>query len=102
VPTYDYQDLVTGEVFEVEQRISEPAFTHRHPPSGTLHHAPTSGVGLLERGGNHPIKRLISRGAPFQLKSGPAGGWGETGYSKTSQQRAYEARTGLKTTKRAE
>lgn len=44
MPLYVYQGLNTGETFEVEQRISEPALTHN----------PTTG---------EPIKRLIGRPA---------------------------------------
>lgn len=102
--TYEYQDLATGEVFEVEQKITEPAFTHRES-TGTFRtlsedfrgaHAvsqdysrPCSDEPPLIR--LRPVKRLISRGAPFQLKSGPAGGWGSSGYSKPEHERKAEA-----------
>jgi hypothetical protein len=96
--TYDYVDLVNGDVHEVQQKITDKAWTHVH-----------DGVwlaclpGSTEPHGAHPVKRLISaESGGFRLVSGPSGGWGQQGYSKTPQQRSYEAKTGRKTTTRAE
>ncbi len=89
--TYEYQDLDTGEVYEVEQRITESAYRSVTPIPGTTgiwSHFDPNGPEM------HPVKRLISRGAPFQLKSGPAGGWGQSGYSKPEYERKAEAQLG--------
>lgn len=83
MPTYLYE-CAAGAEFEVTQKMTD----------AKLSECPLCGACTP--------KRLISGAAPFQLKSGPSGGWGETGYSKTPQQRTYEHKTGLKTTRRAE
>jgi hypothetical protein len=61
--TYVYQIISTGKTLEVEQRISEDAHT------------------VLEVDGEMvSVKRLISAAPGFNLVSGPAGGWAESGY----------------------
>lgn len=61
--TYDYEVITTGQVIQVEQRISEPAHT------------------VLEVDGElRTVRRLISGTPGFNLIAGPAGGWAESGY----------------------
>lgn len=93
--TYEYQDLITGEVFEVQQRISEPAFTHRIGEKllrvAQEHEAaelpPLEQSFTLSEQKAHPVKRLISaQSGGFRLVSGDSGGWSESGYGHTPGQ----------------
>jgi predicted nucleic acid-binding Zn ribbon protein len=62
--TYTYLVEATGQVIEVEQRITEEAHT------------------VLEFDGELvTVRRLISRAPGFQLKPGPSGGWTSQGYA---------------------
>lgn len=72
--TYEYLVIATGQVVEVQQRISEPAHT------------------VLEVDGELvSVKRLISaESGGFRLVSGASGGWGSQGYSKPEHERKAE------------
>lgn len=83
MPTYLYE-CAAGAEFEVTQKMTDAKLTD----------CPLCGVCAP--------KRLISGAPAFNLVPGPAGSWGAGGYSKTPQQRSYEHKTGLKTTRRAE
>jgi putative FmdB family regulatory protein len=71
MPVYVYRNLRTGERFEVEQRISEPALTE-HPESGD------------------PVKRLVQpvgiafKGSGFYVTDSRKGATGNTSKSKAS------------------
>lgn len=69
MPTYTYQDQA-GRQYEVQQRITEEALT-------VLEVAP---------GEFESVKRVISGGGGFVLKSGPSGGWSSSGYGHTPGQ----------------
>lgn len=108
--TYEYQDLVTGEVIEVQQRITDPPFTHR--VDGVLvrvaqeHEASKSQVSDAEfeltKSDAHPVKRLISsQSGGFRLVSGDSGGWSESGYGHTPGQLSAMRTLGRKLTPRA-
>lgn len=67
--TYSYEVITTGEIIEVEQKISEPAHT------------------VLEINGElRTVRRVITSSQGFVLKSGPSGGWSSTGYGHTPGQ----------------
>ena len=68
MPAYDYQCDQCGRVFEVRQRISEPALTS-----------------CIHCGG--PVRRLLSA-APFILKGG---GWYVTDYPSEARKKGAEA-----------
>ena len=68
VPTYEYECLKCPRVFEVKQRISEPAFT------------------TCDRCGG-PIHRLLNA-TPFILKGG---GWYVTDYPSESRKKALSS-----------
>lgn len=88
--TYEYQDLVTGEIFEVQQSIKDPPFTHRVGDVlsrvAEEHEAKPLDVANLEEWVSskhvpHPVKRLISADSGgFRLVSGESGGWASSGY----------------------
>lgn len=66
--TYEYQILTTGQIIEVEQRITEPAHE------------------VLEIDGELvSVRRLIS-GAPLVNLASGGVGWASGGYSKTKAQ----------------
>jgi predicted nucleic acid-binding Zn ribbon protein len=85
MPTYTYQDAEGGE-YEVQQRITEA-------PLSVLEVAP---------GEFKSVKRVISGGAGFVLKSGASGGWSSTGYGHTPGQLDAMRVLGRPLTKRAE
>lgn len=71
--TYDYEVITTGQVIQVEQRISEPAHT------------------VLEIDGElRCVKRLISGTPGINFVAGPSGGWASTGYAKPEHERKAE------------
>jgi putative FmdB family regulatory protein len=78
VPTYEYECPQCPRVFEVKQRISEPALT------------------TCERCGG-PIRRLLSP-APFILKGG---GWYVTDYPSESRKKALSSESGGKSSSEA-
>ena len=69
MPTYTYEDE-NGRQYEIEQRITEEAHE------------------LLEVKPGHfaRVKRVISGGGGFVLKSGPSGGWASSGYGHSPAQ----------------
>lgn len=69
MPTYTYCDEA-GKEYEVQQRITEE-------PLEVLEVSPGSFVS---------VKRIISCGGGFVLKSGPSGGWASSGYGHTPGQ----------------
>ena len=75
VPTYEYECPRCPRVFEVRQRISEPALT------------------VCEICGG-PIRRLLAP-APFILKGG---GWYVTDYPSESRKKALSSESGEKST----
>lgn len=77
--TYDYLVVSTGQVVQVEQRMSEPAHT------------------VLEIDGElRSVKRLISAAPSFTLIPGASGGWANEGYSTPENFRKAERRLGHK------
>jgi putative FmdB family regulatory protein len=68
VPTYEYQCNACGRIFEIRQRISEPALTRCETCGGV-------------------VKRLLSA-APFILKGE---GWYVTDYPSESRKKARES-----------
>lgn len=121
MPTYEYQDIRSGSVIEVQQSMSETAFTHR--TEGFTHNgAEVPGRWLRldpefagevciiadDDGAGHsagresawPVKRLISASSGgFRLVSGPSGGWASTGYAVAPGHRQAEAMLGRKLNK---
>lgn len=82
--TYDYQVITTGQIIQVEQRITEPAHT------------------VLEIDGElRCVRRLISGAPPAFLVDGPSGGWSSAGYSKRPHERVAEHKLGRKLVKAA-
>jgi putative FmdB family regulatory protein len=79
VPTYEYQCEKCQRVFEIRQRISEPALTTHEGCGG-------------------PVKRLLSP-APFILKGE---GWYVTDYPSEARKKAKQAESGAKTETKAE
>lgn len=69
MPTYTYRDQA-GKEYEVQQRITEEALE-------TLE---------VEPGEFRSVKRVISGGGGFVLKSGASGGWASSGYGHTPGQ----------------
>lgn len=78
MPTYEYQCNKCRQVFEVRQRISEPALTTHDGCGGEVH-------------------RLLSP-APFILKGE---GWYVTDYPSESRKKAKEAEKPVTTTEKA-
>lgn len=68
MPTYEYECLKCGQVFEIRQRISEPALTAHDACGGE-------------------VRRLLSA-APFILKGE---GWYVTDYPSESRKKARES-----------
>jgi putative FmdB family regulatory protein len=79
VPTYEYECPQCPRVFEIRQRISEPALT------------------VCDRCGG-PIRRLLSP-APFILKGG---GWYVTDYPSESRKKALSSESGEKSSASSE
>lgn len=80
--TYTYEVTATGKTIDVEQRITEDAHT------------------VLEVDGELvSVRRLISGTPMFDLRSGPSGGWGASGYSKPVNERWAEQTLGRKLVK---
>ncbi len=91
MPTYLYENLATGEHFEVQQRITEPAYSWKDPKTGEL------GAPFVKgQRGVQPVKRLIAGAPAFNLVAGDSGGWAETGYSKPEHARKAEQALGRK------
>jgi len=72
VPTYEYQCDKCRQIFEIRQRISEPALT-------------------LHDGCGGPVHRLLSA-APFILKGE---GWYVTDYPSEARKKAKESEKGI-------
>ena len=79
VPTYEYECPKCPRVFEVKQRISEPAFT------------------TCDRCGG-PIHRLLNA-TPFILKGG---GWYVTDYPSESRKKALSSESGANSSSSSE
>jgi predicted nucleic acid-binding Zn ribbon protein len=87
---YEYQDLETGEAFELEQSMKDDALTVRpcdckRAPSGREKHPC-----------GHRVKRLISAQRDAHLVSGDSGGWASAGYAKPEATRRAELTLGRK------
>lgn len=84
MPTYDYEVITTGQIVQVEQRITEPAHT------------------VLDIDGElRTVRRLISGAPKAHLIAGDTGGWSSSGYSKKPHERRAEAVLGRKLVKAA-
>jgi putative FmdB family regulatory protein len=70
MPVYVYRNLKTGETFEVEQRITESAWTE-HPESGDPVKRIVQPVGIAFKGSGFYV--TDSRGAPKPGASGAKG-----------------------------
>lgn len=79
MPTYEYQCEKCDRVFEIRQRISEPALTTHEGCGGS-------------------VKRLLSP-APFILKGE---GWYVTDYPSEARKKAKQAESGAKTETKTE
>lgn len=79
MPTYEYQCEKCQRVFEIRQRISEPALTTHEGCGGA-------------------VKRLLSP-APFILKGE---GWYVTDYPSEARKKAKQAESGTKTETKTE
>ena len=88
MPSYEYQDTVTGEVYEVQQRITDKPFTHLDiNKNAWLRVSIVCFDGVTpEQGAEehfrlcpelHPVKRLIAGSTNFVLLGG---GWAAQGY----------------------
>ncbi len=82
--TYEYQDLTTGETYEVEQPITAEAYTHR-TPDGTW----VSPTALVPQGSS-AVRRLVSGGGGFRLAPGGSG-WAAQGYAPPLGKRKLES-----------
>lgn len=83
--TYTYEVFETGELIDVEQRITDQPHEWR----------------VAENGHRQAIRRVISAAAPVHFKDGPTGGWASTGYSKRPHERKAEQTLGRPLTKAA-
>lgn len=98
--TYEYKDLVTGKIHDVQQRITDEPHTHLNAKDGSWL---CDASGKLRRSREwHPVKRQISvESGGFRLVRGESGGWSESGYSKKEHERIAEKQLGRKLTKAA-
>lgn len=85
MPTYTYQDADGGE-YEIQQKITEEPLQVLETEPGVF----------------RSVKRVISGGAGFVLKSGASGGWSATGYGHTPGQLEAMRTLGRPLTKRGE
>lgn len=86
MPVYVYKNLRTGETFEVEQRITEPALT-QHPESGDPVKRLIQPVGISFKGSGFYV--TDSRGSgpgKAKAKSDDGSGTKETNESKGSKE----------------
>lgn len=86
MPVYVYRNLRTGETFEVEQRITEPALT-QHPESGDPVKRLIQPVGIAFKGSGFYV--TDSRGSgpgKAKAKSDDAGGTKESNEAKGSKE----------------
>lgn len=82
MPTYVYKNMVTGETFEIQQRITEDALTV-HPETGDPVKRLIQPVGIAFKGSGFYVND--SRSTSKARKSGSAGGADGAGEaSKTS------------------
>lgn len=83
--------------YEVEQRITDARLDKCRRPSGNFAFPDKRG----ELACGRPLKRLINGiGAPPVLLSGASGGWSETGYALTPQQRKADHVLGERSVRR--
>lgn len=76
--TYEYEVIKTGQIIEVQQRITEDAHT------------------VLEIDGElMSVRRLISKeSGGFRLVSGESGGWASSGYARPDNFLKFEKEMG--------
>ena len=85
--TYEYLNLTTGETYEVEQPITDAAYTHRAPDGTWV--TPTAPVPQ----GSLAVRRLVSGGLGFRLSPGGSG-WAAQGYALPVGKRKLNAMGG--------
>jgi hypothetical protein len=74
--TYEYRDLKTGRVREVEQKINDRPFTHYSPNQRSwLTISDVAARHFIED--LHPVQRLVSGGTGFHLHGKS---WAKDGY----------------------
>lgn len=81
MPTYVYKNLVTGETFEVQQRITEDALTE-HPETGEPVKRLIQPVGIAFKGSGFYVNDSRASGA--SRKSASSSGSGGDGSSSSS------------------
>lgn len=81
MPTYVYKNLVTGETFEVQQRITEDALTE-HPETGEPVKRLIQPVGIAFKGSGFYVNDSRASGA--SRKSASSSGAGGDGSSSSS------------------
>lgn len=82
MPTYVYKNLTTGDTFEVQQRITEPAFT-RHPETGDPVKRVVQPVGIAFKGSGFYVNDSRPPGASSGGGSGGASSTTASSPSKT-------------------
>ncbi len=73
MPVYVYKNLVTGETFELSQRITEDALTH-HPETGEPVKRVVQPVGIAFKGSGFYVNDSRSGSKPSASSAGKAGG----------------------------
>lgn len=97
MPVYVYKNLATGETFEVQQRITEPALTE-HPESGEPVKRLVQPVGIAFKGSGFYVtdSRAASNGSTKKAASG------SDGASKDGASSGSDASSGASGTKSQE
>ncbi len=88
MPTYVYKIIETGETFEIEQRIVEPALT-RHPQTGQAVKRVIQPVGIAFKGSGFYVNDSRS-GGNGSAAAKPAAAAGETAKPSEAPKAASE------------
>ena len=93
MPVYVYKNLTTGETFEVEQRITEPAWTE-HPETGDPLRRVIQPVGIAFKGSGFYVNDSRKSGSSSGGSSSKAQGSNDGGSSGGGSSDAKGSSTG--------
>lgn len=97
MPTYVYRNLVTGETFEIKQRITEDALT-AHPETGDPVKRLIQPVGIAFKGSGFYINDSRSQSGGRKAAGAPEAAAKPVGESTAASSSSSETKTGTPST----